>query len=31
LTKKRCPDYYAQRLNRYIKKIKPDIIHSMET
>jgi glycosyltransferase involved in cell wall biosynthesis len=31
LTKKRSPDYYAQRLDRYIKNIKPDIIHSMET
>jgi hypothetical protein len=28
---KKSPDYYAKRLNRYIKSIKPDIIHSMET
>lgn len=30
-TAKRSPDYYARRLNRYIKSVKPDIIHSMET
>lgn len=30
-TRKGSPDYYARRLNRYIKAIKPDIIHSMET
>jgi glycosyltransferase involved in cell wall biosynthesis len=28
---KKSPDYYAKRLNGYIKSIKPDIIHSMET
>jgi glycosyltransferase involved in cell wall biosynthesis len=28
---RKSPDYYAKRLNRYIKSIKPDIIHSMET
>lgn len=28
---KKSPNYYAKRLNRYIKSIKPDIIHSMET
>jgi hypothetical protein len=28
---KRSPDYYAQRLSRYIDTIKPDLIHSLET
>jgi glycosyltransferase involved in cell wall biosynthesis len=31
IIKKISPDYYEKRLNRYIKSINPDIIHSMET